>query len=111
MSSTLEVLFKGLRYGICFLIVVLGIQLPQTAFAGDSDKVYLEPDCLSTLGAAKKVPAVEGNGISDQTFVEEDKGFVSFERVTVIEKRDNNVTESYVQIRNCRLVKGQTSVD
>lgn len=87
------------------LLSIFALQFPLTAFAGDGSKVYLESDCLSVLGAGRKLASVEGNPNPNQTFVEEDSGYVAFDRVIVIEKRDNAVTESYVQVRNCRMLK------
>lgn len=86
----------------CFFLV--GIQFSKPAY-GDDSRVYLESDCLHVLGANRKLSAVEGTQDLDQTYVEEDRGFVSFDRVTVIEKRKGAVTESYVQVRNCRIIK------
>lgn len=86
----------------CFFLV--GIQFSKPAY-GDDSRVYLEPDCLHVLGAKQKIASVESTQDLDQTFVEEDRGFVSFDRVTVIEKRKGAVTESYVQVRNCRIIK------
>jgi hypothetical protein len=86
----------------CFFLV--GIQFSKPAY-GDDSRVYLESDCLHAFGANRKIAAVESTQDLDQTFVEEDRGFVSFDRVTVIEKRKGAVTESYVQVRNCRIFK------
>ena len=87
------------------VILSLSLVFSFSAVCGDGSKVYLESDCLTVLGAERKLSAVEKNPDPNQTFVEEDSGYVAFDRVTVIEKRDNAVTESYVQVRNCRLLK------
>lgn len=88
-----------------FLVIFILLISFSSAYGGDGSKVYLEGDCLAVLGAGRKLASVEGNENANQTFVEEDNGYIAFDRVTVIEKRDNNITESYVQVRNCRMLK------
>ena len=103
--------FEVSRYIVLSLVSVFALQFPTTAFGADGSKVYLESDCLSVLGANRKMATVEGNTNSNQTFVEEDSGYIAFDRVTVIEKRDNAVTESYVQVRNCRMLKSGRAIN
>ncbi len=97
-------------YGVIRILILagfflVGIQFSKPAYGGEDSRVYLESDCLRVLGANRKLAAVENTQDLDQTYVEEDRGFVNFDRVTVIEKRKGAVTESYVQIRNCRIIK------
>ena len=71
----------------------------------DNTQVYLEPDCLGLMGPSKKIPEIARNDTPNQTYVEEDQGVLNFDRVTVIEKRDGDISEAYVQIRNCQVQK------
>jgi hypothetical protein len=97
MRSTFHVL-------ILSILFLAAMQYSPAAFA-DGSKVYLETDCLNVLGSAKRAEASAASSKANETIVEEDSGYLSFERVTVVEKRDNEITESYVQVRNCRLLK------
>lgn len=88
-------------------LVCLSLAWSSTGWADAKDKtqVYLEPDCLGLLGPSKKVPEIARNETPNQTYVEEDQGALDFDRVTVIEKRDGDISEAYVQIRNCKVHK------
>lgn len=99
----MKLVLPALRFLFLVFLFLSVFQVSTSAY-GDDSRVYVEPDCLKMLGAAQKLPSVEKNGSTDQTYVEEDKGSITFERVTVIEKRDGAVTDAYVQVRNCRVV-------